>query len=136
MVTPPAKRSDPTLEEAISEINTENIASLEQWAVGGLQNMATPTFGSRGTTIPGSLSMPGSVGQEAQRKAEERTKRRAKESVSKSGSSSEEDEDPVTLSSDKEEYEGLETPSQSDPVEDSEPPPIKINRPVIRSMLE
>ena len=135
MVTPPTERPDPTLQEAISKINTENIASLEQWAVGGLQNTATPTSGSRGTTIPGSHSTPGSVGQEARRKAKERTKRRAEESVSKSGSSleEEEDEDLVTLSSDEEEYVGSETPFQSDPVDDPEPPPFKINRPTTRS---
>ena len=46
MVTPPAERPDPTLHEAIPEINTEDIASLEQWAEGGLLNMATPTSGS------------------------------------------------------------------------------------------
>ena len=70
--------------------------------------MATPTSGSRDTTIPGNHSAPGLVGQEARWKAEECTKRRAEESASKSGSLSEEeeDEDPVPLNSDKEEYEG------------------------------
>ena len=64
MVIPPAERPDPILQEVIPEINMEDIVSLEQWAVGGLLNMATPTSGSRGTTIPGSLSTPESVGQE------------------------------------------------------------------------
>ena len=116
-------------------INTKDIASLEQWAIGRLQNMATPTSRSRGTTIPGSHSTLRSVEQEAQRKVEERTKRRVEESEKESGSSpeDEEEEDPITLSSDEEEYVGSETPSQSDPVYDPEPPPCKINRPATRS---
>ena len=93
--------------------------------------MATPTSGSRGTTIPSSWSTPRSVEQEVQRKAEERTKRRAEELVSESESLSkdEKNKDPVTLNSDEEEYVGSETPFQSDPVDDSKPPPFKINRP-------
>ena len=43
VVTSPTGRSDPSLREAIPKINTEDIASLEQWAIGGLHNMATPT---------------------------------------------------------------------------------------------
>ena len=39
----PTGRPDPMLQEAISNINTEDIASLEQWAVGGLQDMTTLT---------------------------------------------------------------------------------------------
>ena len=82
-----------------------------------------------------SWSMLKSVRQEAWRKAEERTKRRAEELVSESRSSleDEEDEDPVTLSSDEEEYMGSETPSQSNPVEDPESPPFKINQLATRS---
>ena len=97
VVTLPTGRPNPTLQEVIPEINTEDIISLEQWAVGGLQNMATLTSGSQVTTIPGSHSMPGFVKQEARRKAEDHTKRRAEESVSKSRSSSEDEkeEDPV-----------------------------------------
>ena len=93
--------------------------------------MATPTSESRGTTIPGSHSTSGSVRQEARRRAEERTKRRVEETISESGSLSkdEEEEDPVTLSSDKEEYVGSDTPSQLDPVDNPEWPPFKINRP-------
>ena len=44
--------------------------------------MATPTSGSQGRTISSNLSTSGLVGHEAQRKAEERTKRKAEESVS------------------------------------------------------
>ena len=93
--------------------------------------MATPTIGSRGTTLPGNLSTSKSVSHEARRKAEERTKRRAEESVSKPESSAEEEEeeDPVTLSSDDEEYRGSEAPSQSDPVDEPETPPFKMNWP-------
>ena len=67
---------------------------------------------------------------------EERTKRRAEETTSKSGSSlkEEEDEDSVTLSSNEEEYEGTETPSQSDPVDKPELLPFEIHWPTIHSM--
>ena len=92
--------------------------------------MTTPTTGSRGTNLPGNLSTSGSASQEAQRRTEERTKRRAEESVNESGSSEkEEEEDPISLSFDEEEYQGLETPSQSDPVDKLETPPFQINRP-------
>ena len=126
-VTLPTGRPDPTLQEAISKINTEDIASLEQWVVGGLQNMATSTTGSRGTTILGSQSTLGSNRLKAQKKADKRNKRRAEEMISKSRSSSkdEEDKDPVTLSSDKEEYAESETSSQSDLVDDPKPRPSK-----------
>ena len=97
--------------------------------------MAIRTSGSRGTTVLGSLLTSELVGQEARRKAEEHTKRRAEESTSESGSSSEEEEDEysITLSSDDEVYMGLETPSQSDPVDELEILPFKINRPTTRS---
>ena len=56
------------------------------------------------------------------------------ESVSESGSSKEEEEDePISLDSDKEEYQGSETPSQSDPVDELETPLFEINRPTTRS---
>ena len=99
--------------------------------------MATPTFGSQGTNVLSSHSTLGSVGHEAQRKTEKRTKRRTEESVSKSRSSSEEEEDkdPITLSSNEKEYMGSETPSQSNSVDDPEPPPFKINRLATRSTL-
>ena len=71
---------------------------------GGPGNLTTSTTGSRGTNFPGNLSTPGSVSQEALRKAKERTKRKAEESVSESESSEEEEEDPISLSSDEEEY--------------------------------
>ena len=76
MVTPSTNRLDPTLQEEIPEINTEDIASLETWAVGGQQTMATSTTGSRGTNLQGDLSTPGSTSQEARRKTEECTKQR------------------------------------------------------------
>ena len=97
----PTGRSDPTLQGTIPDIDMEDIASLEQWVARGLQDMATPTIGSRGTTIPGSRSTPTSVRQDMQRKVEERTKRRAEEPTRKSKSSSEEEEyeDPVSSSS-------------------------------------
>ena len=111
-VTPPVDRPDPLLQETIPEINTEDIASLRTWAVGGPENLTTPTTGSPRTNIPSSLSTPGTVNQEAQRRTEERTKRKAEESISESGSSEEEkEEDPISLSSDNEEYQESETPS-------------------------
>ena len=80
--------------------------------------------------------MPGLASQEARRKTEEQTKRRVEESVSGSGSSAEEEEeeeDLISLSSDEEEYQGSETPSQSDPIDEPETLPFKINRPTTRS---
>ena len=72
-----------------------------------------------------------------QRRKEERTKRKAKESISESGSSEEEEqEDPVSLDSNDEEYQGSKTPSQSDPVDESETPAFKIHRPTTRSTLK
>ena len=57
----PTGIANPTLQEAILNINTDDIALLEQWTEGGLQEMATPTTRSRGTTIPVSRSTPGLV---------------------------------------------------------------------------
>ena len=68
-VTPPVSHPDPLLQEAIPEINTEDIASLRTWAEGGLENLSTPTTRT-GTNIPGSLSTPRTVSQEAQRRTE------------------------------------------------------------------
>ena len=79
--------------------------------------MTTPTIGSQGTNLSGNLSTPGSVNQEALRRTEEQTKRREEESVRKSESLEEkEEEDPISLSSDKEEYQGSDTPS--DPIDE------------------
>ena len=128
-VTPLVTQPDPLLQEAIPEINTEDIASLRSWAEAGPENFTTPTTGI-GTNIPGNLSMPGTVSQELQRRKEERTKRKAEESISESGSSEEEEEDePISFDSDDEEYQGSETPSQSNPVDEPETPSFKINRP-------
>ena len=69
-VTPLVEQPDPLLQEAIPEINTEDIASLRTWAAGGLENLTTPTIGSQGTNIPGSLSTPRMISQEAQRRME------------------------------------------------------------------
>ena len=57
-VTPPVSQSDLLLQEAIPEINTEDIASLRSWAERGSGNFTTPTTGT-GTNIPGNLSTPG-----------------------------------------------------------------------------
>ena len=131
VVTLPADRSDPTLQKAIPEINTEDIASLKMWAVGGPETMTTPTTGSQGTNLLGNLSTLGSVSQEALRRTEERTKRRVEELVSKFRSSEEEEkEDPISLSSDEEEYQGSDTPSS--PVDELETLPFHINRPTTR----
>ena len=129
VVTPPVDRPDPSLQEAIPEINTEDIASLRTWAAGGPENLTTPTTGSQDTNIPSNLSTLGSISQEALRRAEERTKRRAEELVSESESS--EEEDPISLNSDEEEYQGLDTPF--DPVDEPKTPSFHINRPTTRS---
>ena len=124
---------DPLLQEPIPDINTEDIASLKSWAEVGPGNLTTPTTGT-GTNIPGSLSTPGIVNQELQRRREERTKKKAEESISAFRSSEEDKEDePISLDSDDEEYQGSEIPSQSDPVDKSETPPFKINQPTTRS---
>ena len=127
IVTPPIDRPDPLLQEAIPKINMEDIASLRSWAAEGPENLTILTTGSRGTNIPGNLSILRSVSQKALRRAEEQTKRKAEESVSESGSlkEEEEEEDPISLSSDEEEYQGLGTPS--DPVDELETPPFHIN---------
>ena len=131
----PIGKSDPTIQEAIPDINTEDIALLEQWAVGSLQDMATPTIGSQGTTIPDSRSMPRLIRKDAQRKVEERTKRRMEELASESGSSSKEEEykDSTSTSNSSEEEEGMESPSQPHLVEEPKTLPFKIHRPTIYS---
>ena len=70
-VTPPTIRPDPLLQEPIPILNTDEMASLRDWAAGGPEALATPT----GTGLnPVTFSTPGSVSQEQQRRAEERTK--------------------------------------------------------------
>ena len=132
-VTPPINRPDSFLQEAIPEISTEDIASLRTWAARGPENLTTLIIESRGTHILGNLSTPGSISHEALRRAEEQTKKRAEDSVSESGSSEEEEEEdnPIFLSSNKEEYQGSETPS--DPVDESETLSFQMNRPTTRS---
>ena len=133
-VTAPVSQPDPLLQEAISEINTEDIASLRSWAEVGPGNFTTPTTRT-GTNFLGNLSTPRMVNEEVQRRKEERMKRKAEESISESGSSEEEEEEePISLDSDDEEYQGSETPSQSDPVDEPEMPPFKINHPTTRSI--
>ena len=127
-VTPPVTRPDPLLQELIPVLNTDEMANLQNWAVGGPDALATPTTGTG--LNPVTLSTPGSVNQEQQRREEEWTKRRTDEEESKSSSSEEEGESPISLSSDEEEYEGSETPS--DPGR-PETPPYQVNRPVTRS---
>ena len=126
-VTPPVTRPDPLLQEPIPVLNTDEMANLRDWAAGGPEALTTPT----GTGLnPATLSTPGSVSQEQQRREEERTKKRAVEEESKSSSSEEEGESPITLSSDEEEYEGSDTPSNPGK---PETPPYQVNQPVTRS---
>ena len=128
-VTPLVEQPNPLLQEAIPEINTKDIASLRTWAAGGPENLTTPTIESRGTNIPGSLSTPGTVSQEAQRRTEQRTKRKAEESISESRSSEEEEEeDSISLSSDEKKYQESEIPFQSNPIDKPETPSFKMNR--------
>ena len=134
-VTPPISQPDPLLQQVIPKINTEDIASLRTWAEGGPGNFTTPTT-EIGTIISGSLSIPSPVSQEVQRRKEERTKRKAEESINESGSEEGEEEDPISLDSDNEEYQGSKTPSQSDPVDKPKTPPFKINRPTTQSTPE
>ena len=116
-VTPPATRPDPLLQEPIPVLNTDEMANLQDWAAEGLEALTTPT----GTGLnPATLSTLGSVIHEQQRREEERTKRRADEEESESSSSEEKGESPITLSSDEEEYEGSDTPS--DPGRPETPP--------------
>ena len=127
-VTPPATRLDPLLQEPIPVLNTDEMANLRDWAEGGPEALAIPTTGIG--VNPVTFSTPGSASQEHQRREEERTKRRADEEESESNSSEEEGESPISLSSDKEEYEGSETPSHPGK---PETPPYQVNRPVTRS---
>ena len=131
-VTPPVTQPDPLLQEPILEIKTEDLASLRSWAEAGTGILTTPTTGT-GTNNLVDLSTPGTISRERQRRQEERTKSRAEDLVSESSSSKEEkEESPISLDSDEEEYQGSETPSQSDPGE-PETPPFQINRPTTRS---
>ena len=105
------------------------MANLRDWAEGGPEALATPTTGTGANPV--TFSTPGSASQEHQRRTEERTKRRADEEESKSNSLEEEGESPISLSSDKEKYDGSETPSDQGKLET---PPYQVNRPVTRSM--
>ena len=62
IITPPISQPNPLLQKAIPKINTEDIASLRTWAEEGPENFTTPT--GTGTTVPGTLSTPGTVSQE------------------------------------------------------------------------
>ena len=73
-VTPPVCRPDPLLQEPIPVLNTDEMANLRDWAARRLEAVTTPTGTGQN---PGTLSTPGSVSQEHQRREEERTKRRA-----------------------------------------------------------
>ena len=102
-VTPPAIRPDPLLQEPIPVLNTEEMASLQNWAEVGPEALTTPTTGIG--LNPVDLSTPGSASQEHQRRQEERTKRKVDEAESESSSSKEEEEEsPISLDSDEEEY--------------------------------
>ena len=122
-VTPP-----PTRPQEVPVHNTDEMANLRDWAEGGPEALATPTNGTGANPV--TFSTPGSASQEHQRREEEWTKRRTDEKESESSSSEEEGESPISLSSDEEEYEGSETPS--DPGI-PETPPYQVNRPVTRS---
>ena len=127
-VTPPPTRPDPLLQEPIPVLNTDEMANLRDWVEGGPEALATPTTGTGANPV--TFSTPGLASQEQQRRTEERTKRRADEEESESSNSEEEGESPISLSSDEEEYNGSETPS--DPGK-PETPPYQVNRPVTRS---
>ena len=105
------------------------MANLRDWAEGGPEALATPTTGTGANPV--TFSTPESASQEHQRRTEERTKRRADEEESESNSSEEEGESPISLSSDEEEYDGSESPS--DPGK-PETPPYQVNRPVTWSI--
>ena len=120
-VTLPPTRPDPLLQEPILVLNTDKMANLRDWAEGG------PTTGTDANPV--TFSTPGSASQEHQRREEERTKRRADEEESEPSSLEEGGESPISLSSDEEEYEGSETPSDSGR---PEIPPYQVNRPVTR----
>ena len=53
---------DPTHHEPIPDsLNTDDISSLHQWAMEGLQDTVTPTTGSQGSTTPVVWITPGLV---------------------------------------------------------------------------
>ena len=118
-VTPLATQPDPLLQEPIPILNTEEMASLQNWAEAGPGALTTPTTGTGNNPVD--HSTPGSASQEHERRQEERTKRKVDESESESDSSEEEEEEsPISLDSDEEEYEGSDTPS--DPGKPESPP--------------
>ena len=128
-VTPPATRPDPLLQEPIPVLNTQEMASLQNWAEGGPEALTTPTIETG--LNPVDLSTPGSASHEHQRREEEHTKRKADDEESKSSSLEEEEEESsISLDSDEEEYQGSGTPS--DPGR-PEMPPYQVNRPTTRS---
>ena len=128
-VTPPASQPDPLLQEPIPELNTEELNSLKNWAKRGPGVLTTPTTGI-GNINPVDLSTPGIASQEHQHREEECTKRKADEEKSESSSLEEEEESPISFDSDKEEYQGSDTPS--DPGK-PETPPYQVNWPTTRS---
>ena len=90
-VIPLATQPDLLLQEPIPVLNTEEMASLQNWAETGPEALTTPTTGTG--LNPVNLSTPGSASQEDQRRHEERTKRKAEEAESKSSSFEEEEEE-------------------------------------------
>ena len=120
-VIPPATQPDPPLQDPIPKINTEEPASLRNWAEARPRILTTPTIRTS-TNNPIDLLTPGTVSQEHQRRQEECTKRKAEESVSESNSSEvEEEESPISIDLDDEEYQGSDTPSD---LGESETPPF------------
>ena len=61
-VTPPAIQPDPLLQEPIPVLNTEEMASLQNWVEAGPEALTTPTTGTG--LNPVDLSIPESVSQE------------------------------------------------------------------------
>ena len=128
-VTPPATQPDPLLQEPIPVLNTEEMASLQNWAEAGLESLTTLT--TKTGINPVNLSTPGSASQEDQRRYEERTKRKADKEESKSSSSEEEEEElAISLDSDEEEYQGSDTPFDPGKPKTSS---YQVNRPITRS---
>ena len=63
---------DPLLQEPIPVLNTDELASLWNWAEGGPEALTTPTTGTG--QVPADLPTPGSTSLEHLRRKEERTK--------------------------------------------------------------
>ena len=122
-VTPPATQLDPLLQVSNPVLNTDEMASLQNWAKAEPEALTTPKI--KTGLNPVDLSTPGFASQGHQCRQEERTKRKEDELESESDSSEEEEEEsPISLDFDEKEYQGSETPS--DPGK-PETPPYQVN---------